>query len=161
MKTKTKVEIIVCSLVWAYIALIIGNGVLMDIKASKGVDVANLPFIGEHSMKIVVESVEIEMPKIRRITMYNAGDPNQTDNTPCISANGENVCTAVALGYGRCASNKDPFGTRLFVSGLGECIVTDRMNSRYDEGEVDWALPADQYKKAVAFGKQYLLVSKR
>lgn len=93
----------------------------------------------------------------RDITMFNAGDPNQTDSTPCISANGENICTALALGYNRCASNEFDFGTRLEIRGLGECIVVDRMNSRY-KTEVDWALTAEQKQKAIDFGRQNILV---
>ena len=94
----------------------------------------------------------------RDITMYNAGDIYQTDDTPCISANGENICTALALGYNRCASNEFDFGTRLEIRGLGECIVTDRMASRYKTA-VDWALTADQKQKALQFGRQSLLVT--
>ncbi len=91
-------------------------------------------------------------------TAYNAGDPNQCDSTPCITANGENVCTALALGYKRCAVNNLSFGTRLFVEGYGECIVTDRMNSRYQNGEVDVAFPADQYDEAINFGGHKRLI---
>jgi hypothetical protein len=94
----------------------------------------------------------------RQITMYNVGVPAQTDNSPCISANGENICTAIALGYNRCASNEFAFGTRLEVKGLGECIVTDRMNSRYTTA-VDWAMPADQTKQALQFGRKNLLIT--
>ena len=35
---------------------------------------------------------------IRVVTAYNAGDPRQTDDTPCIAANGENICKALAKG---------------------------------------------------------------
>lgn len=86
-----------------------------------------------------------------KVTKYNAGDPNQCDNTPCIAANGENICTAVALGYGRCATNKYDFGTILRIDGF-ICTVVDRMNSRYQNGEVDIAMPADKKQEAINYG---------
>ena len=88
-------------------------------------------------------------------TAYNAGDPKQCDDTPCIASNGENICTALALGYKRCASNDYPFGTRLYVDGYGECLVVDRMR---DDGKVDVAFPAHQYREAVEFGARRRLI---
>ena len=88
-------------------------------------------------------------------TAYNAGDPRQCDDTPCIASNGENICTALALGYKRCASNDYPFGTRLYVDGYGECMVVDRMK---DDGKIDVAFPAHQYRKAVEFGARARLI---
>lgn len=95
---------------------------------------------------------------IREVTMYNVGDPNQTDDSPCISANGENICNAVALGYKRCAANFVPLGTDLYIDNYGECKVTDRMNSRY-KNRVDIAVSADEYQRAINFGLQHLLVT--
>jgi 3D (Asp-Asp-Asp) domain-containing protein len=88
-------------------------------------------------------------------TAYNSGDPRQCDDTPCIASNGENICTALALGYKRCASNDYPFGTRLYVDGYGECLVVDRMK---DDGKIDVAFPAHQFKKAVEFGARPRLI---
>ncbi len=34
----------------------------------------------------------VESETVRIVTAYNARDPGQTDDTPCISANGENIC---------------------------------------------------------------------
>lgn len=95
---------------------------------------------------------------IREVTMYNAGDPNQTDSSPCISANGENICNAIALGYKRCAANFVPIGTDLIIQHYGECKVTDRMNSRY-KNRVDIAVSVDEYQRALNFGLQNLLVT--
>ena len=95
---------------------------------------------------------------LREVTMYNAGDPAQTDSSPCISANGENVCNAIALGYKRCAANFVPLGTDLIIQNYGECKVTDRMNSRY-KNRVDIAVGADEYQRAINFGLQNLLVT--
>jgi len=77
---------------------------------------------------------------VREITAYNAGDVNQCDSTPCISANGENICEALRMGFKRCAANFVPLGTDLIIEGYGNCKVTDRMNSRY-KNRVDIAFP--------------------
>ncbi|MCK4554957.1 hypothetical protein KAU19_08470, partial [Candidatus Parcubacteria bacterium] len=58
-----------------------------------------------------IEFYEVVSETIREVTAYNVGDPYQCDDDPCITANGENVCTALALGYKRCTSNAFPFGT--------------------------------------------------
>lgn len=94
---------------------------------------------------------------IREITAYNTGDPAQTDSTPCISANGENICTALALNYKRCAANFVPFGTTLEIEHFGKCLVVDRMNSRYTN-RVDIAMRADEKQRAISFGLQKLNV---
>src|SRR5210317_1340752 len=47
----------------------------------------------------------VKSETIRVVTAYNVGDPRQTDDTPCISANGENICRALANGEMRCAAN--------------------------------------------------------
>ena len=47
----------------------------------------------------------VESETIRVVTAYNAGDPAQTDDSPCISASGEDLCAALELGQKRCAAN--------------------------------------------------------
>ena len=94
---------------------------------------------------------------IRVVTAYNVGDPSQTDDTPCISANGENICRALANGEMRCAANFVPLGSRLYVDKIGVCLVTDRMNKRY-RNRVDIAMQKDEYRKALRFGQQKLHV---
>lgn len=121
------------------------------------------PATASINFEVINKKPEIKVYEIVKeyeavVTAYNAGDPNQCDSTPCIAANGENVCTAVALGHKRCASNNLPFGTRLYVEGYGECLVTDRMNSRYQNGEIDVAMPADQKEEAIKFGAHKRLV---
>lgn len=91
------------------------------------------------------------------VTAYNTGDVNQCWGDPCISANGENICIALEMGYKRCATNFVPLGTRLGVEGFGECIVTDRMNSRYHY-RVDIAMKKDEYKTAREFGLKRLKI---
>jgi 3D (Asp-Asp-Asp) domain-containing protein len=94
---------------------------------------------------------------IRVVTAYNAGDPRQTDDTPCISANGENICKALAKGKKRCAANFVPLGSHLHVEKIGVCRVTDRTNKRY-RNRVDIAMQRDEYHEARRFGRQKLTV---
>lgn len=98
---------------------------------------------------------EIASEAIRRVSAYNVGVPAQTDSSPCISANGEDICRTVALGYKRCAANFVPLGTDLLIDNFGQCKVVDRMNSRYPNS-VDIAMSADEIKRARQFGIQKL-----
>jgi len=93
----------------------------------------------------------------RQISAYNAGDIYQCDGSPCISANGENICEALKQGFKRCAANFVPFGTVLDIEGYGQCLVTDRMNSRYTS-RVDIAMPLSAKQEAREFGLQTLEV---
>lgn len=96
------------------------------------------------------------------LTMYNAGVPAQTDASPCISASGDNICSLIAKGTNVCASNFLPLGVRIRVKDLGECVILDRMATRYST-RIDWALPADKVKDAVKWGKkvvEYQILSK-
>jgi 3D (Asp-Asp-Asp) domain-containing protein len=94
---------------------------------------------------------------IRVVTAYNAGDPRQTDDSPCISANGENICHALAKGEKRCAANFVPLGSSLYVDKFGVCLVTDRTNKRY-RNRVDIAMKKNEYQRARRFGRQKLNV---
>lgn len=93
----------------------------------------------------------------RGVTAYNAGDIYQCSGDPCISANGENICDALAKGYRRCAANFVPFGTILEIEGYGQCMVTDRMNSRFPD-RVDIAFKYEELQKAREWGYKYLNV---
>lgn len=93
----------------------------------------------------------------RVVTAYNVGDPRQTDDTPCISANGEDICKALLMGKKRCAANFVPLGTMLHVETVGVCLVTDRTNRRY-RNRVDIAMHKHEYQKARQFGRQVLMV---
>ncbi len=153
IKTKSMTKKLIIALLLAIMVIAIANMLIVEYKWFKKQDMSI-----EYPTVNITYKLYPTKTAYREISMYNAGDPNQTDSTPCISANGENVCTALALGYNRCASNEFDFGTRLEIKGLGECIVTDRMNSRY-KTNVDWALTADQRQKALQFGRQSLLVT--
>ena len=100
---------------------------------------------------------KVKSETIRIVTAYNVGDPRQTDDTPCISANGENICRALASGEMRCAANFVPLGSHLYVDKIGVCLVTDRTNKRY-RNRVDIAMQKDEYHKAIQFGRQKLNV---
>lgn len=100
---------------------------------------------------------KVVFTKTMPVTAYNTGDSNQCSGDPCISANGEDICMALEMGYKRCATNFVPLGTRLNVEGVGQCVVTDRMNSRYHY-RVDIAMKKDEYKQAKEFGLKRLKV---
>ena len=99
----------------------------------------------------------VKSETIRVVTAYNVGDPRQTDDTPCIAANGEDICSALAKGEVRCAANFVPLGSHLYVDKIGVCLVTDRMNRRY-RNRVDIAMEKNEYYKARRFGRQKLHV---
>ena len=99
----------------------------------------------------------VKSETIRVVTAYNVGDPRQTDDTPCIAANGEDICSALAKGEMRCAYKFVPLGSHLYVDKIGVCLVTDRMNKRY-RNRVDIAMQKDEYRKACRFGRQKLNV---
>ena len=96
--------------------------------------------------------------KLREVTAYNVGDPEQNWGDPCQSANGENICAALDSGLRRCAANFVPFGTLLRIAHYGTCKVTDRMHKRYAD-RVDIAMKKDEKKKALRFGLKRLPVT--
>ena len=103
------------------------------------------------------QNFRVKSETIRVVTAYNVGDPRQTDDTPCIAANGEDICSALAKGEMRCAANFVPLGSHLYVDKIGVCLVTDRMNRRY-RNRVDIAMEKNEYYKARRFGRQKLHV---
>ena len=117
-----------------------------------GADQVDLQLLIYKNQQFIVKS-----EAIRVVTAYNAGDPSQTDDTPCISANGENICDALAKGKKRCAANFVPLGSSLYVDKIGVCLVTDRTNKRY-RNRVDIAMQKHEYDKARRFSRQKLHV---
>lgn len=95
---------------------------------------------------------------IREVTAYNVGDPAQTDSTPCIGASGIDLCEALARGEKHCATNFVPLGTVIEIQNFGECVVSDRMNSRF-ANRVDVAMKLSEKDRAIKFGLQNLLVT--
>lgn len=124
------------------------------------VQTQELPDEGEEALEVEVYKVISET--VRDVSAYNVGDINQCSGDPCISANGENVCLALEMGYNRCAANFVPFGTELLIfseeTGWSHhCVVTDRMNKRYPNS-VDIAMKLSEHDRAIKFGRQKLNV---
>lgn len=102
------------------------------------------------------DRAEARLLSTMTISAYNSV-PGQTDATPCIGAQGTDICEIYATGENICAANFVPLGTILSIEGLGECTVRDRMNSRYYY-RVDWYMGMD-VPAARAFGIQQKAVS--
>jgi 3D (Asp-Asp-Asp) domain-containing protein len=94
---------------------------------------------------------------IRVVTAYNVGDERQCDDDPCIDASNTDICKALDEGERRCAANFVKKGTYLNIDGWGICKVTDRTNRRY-RNRVDIAMKQDEYKEALIWGRQKLMV---
>lgn len=83
-------------------------------------------------------TIQVIRTSTHTITAYNS-DPAQTDSTPCITANGFNVCehgeedtiAANFLKFGTKVRIPDLYGDRIFV-------VRDRMNKRYSDRVDIW-----------------------
>jgi len=112
------------------------------------ISMSNLCFADDHT--VISQTYRI-------VTAYNAGDPKQTDDTPCIDASNDNICQALDQGELRCAANFVKLGTKIHIDQFGTCLVTDRTNKRY-KNRVDIAMKKHEKKKALKFGRQKLLV---
>lgn len=88
--------------------------------------------------------------RTREISAYNAGDPSQTDNSPCIGASGVDICNLLDHGICVYAANFVPLGTYLDIEGES-CQVLDRMNSKYNN-RVDKAMKLSEKDAAIKFG---------
>ncbi len=104
-----------------------------------------------------ISELRIKSQTVRIVTAYNAGDETQTDSTPCIAANNEDICKALERDEKICAANFVPLGTHLWIETLGFFTVVDRMNKRYPNN-VDIAMVKHEKKKALIFGRQKLNV---
>lgn len=65
------------------------------------------------------------------VTAYNSV-PEQTDGSPCIAANGDDICALRDAGSESCAGHF-PFGTELEIPGFGTCVVRDRTHPRFSD----------------------------
>ena len=96
-----------------------------------------------------------------KVTAYNSA-PGQTDNTPCITASGLDVCERYAQGAEDIVATNYlhlPFGTKVEFPDLypGKIfLVHDRMNKRYTKTFDVWL--AD-YGQAKTFGVKYTNVN--
>lgn len=111
--------------------------------------------------KETVEEVEEEPsgPKFQVEMSAYTSRIEETDGSPCISADNSNICE-----YDGCvvASNDFKMGSVIDVEGFGECTVKDRMNSRYSfektgKYNVDMYMKYD-LDKALAFGRKIVQV---
>lgn len=110
-------------------------------------DSGDAPAIAQNSASTVLGTGDsYEYPVMStRITAY-ASVPDETDNTPFITANGTYVHDGVI------ATNMLPFGTQVEIPALfGDKVFTvdDRMNSRYKTGIDIWMATK---QKAIVFG---------
>ncbi|MFH0840753.1 MAG: hypothetical protein V1865_02110 [bacterium] len=137
----------------------IGRGFYQPISDDEKIEVFLARQDNESFLKNVVkkERYIVKSESVRGITAYNVGDIYQCAGDPCISANGENICEALARGYRRCAANFVKFGTILEIEGYGQCMVTDRMNSRYPD-RVDIAFKYEEQQEAHNWGYKRLNV---
>lgn len=113
------------------------------------------PVPPEPTERLIEATEPVPIGTVREVSAYTS-TVAQTDATPCISADGTNICVRYAAGEGICATNAYPFGTVLKVEGLGTCVVADRMNARY-RSRVDWYFGQDT-PRAIEFGIQNLHV---
>ncbi|MFZ6015509.1 MAG: 3D domain-containing protein [Patescibacteria group bacterium] len=104
-------------------------------------------------------SVEIPSVKYTRsatVTAYNSV-PWQTDSTPCIAADGSDICKLREQGEMSCASHL-PFGTKINIPGFGVCTVRDRLHPRFAHRIDLYFGGADQIQAAKEWGKRSLTV---
>lgn len=109
----------------------------------------------EPTERLIEATKPVPTGTVREVSAYTS-TVAQTDATPCISADGSDICVRYAAGEGICATNAYPMGTVLSVDGLGTCVVADRMNARY-RNRVDWYFGQDT-PRAIEFGIQNLYV---
>lgn len=99
---------------------------------------------------------EVKKPVKRIIVSASAynSEAAQTDASPCITANGFNVCE-----HGKediIATNMFPFGTKIVIPSLDPnkvYTVSDRMNARYQNHIDIWMLNKED---AIKFGRKTL-----
>lgn len=110
----------------------------------------NLAMIGGNSLMSVLAPVESEHRVAKKITVIvtaYSSTPEQTDDTPFITASGKTTKDGII------ANNYLPFGTKVKIPELyGEkvFVVEDRMNWRKSDYHIDIWFPT--YKEAKNFG---------
>ena len=92
---------------------------------------------------------------IREISAYNSVSA-QTDASPCISADGTDICQRYKKGECIVATNAYPLKTKLRIDKIGDCTVADRMASRFTQ-RIDLFMDKD-IQRAINFGVQKLNV---
>ena len=108
-------------------------------------------------VKKIDPAYKVKYTRNYTVTAYNSV-PWQTDNTPCISADGSNICQLKAQGHESCAAAL-PFGTKINIPGFGVCTVHDRLAPRFAHRIDLYFGDADKIKAARQWGKRRLKVS--
>lgn len=116
--------------------------------------ISSTPEIGQ-SDQIPLTVIELKEAGEFTIFAYNSV-PEQTDGSPCISADNKDICERYARGEKMVATNDFTLGTELFLGDLGRFIVVDRMNERYSK-TIDIFMGYD-IAKAKEFGKKKMTV---
>lgn len=105
--------------------------------------------------QLPTNEIKVIRTKSVTITAYNAV-PEQTDNTPCITADGTDICKNKNIKI--VAANWLPFGTKVRIPEyFGDTIfeVRDRMNPRYRD-RLDILM--ESIPEAKQFGRRQLTV---
>lgn len=101
---------------------------------------------------------KIKAPRVSDVSAYTSR-VQETDATPCIPADGSNICERHAKGEKMVASNCYKLGTKLKIGDLGTFTVVDRMARRYTAScRVDIYMGYD-LKGALNFGVKQLMVT--
>jgi 3D (Asp-Asp-Asp) domain-containing protein len=129
---------------------------------SAGINISDIPYLAFKEEKQDINTnmlpknndLKTKAAGLRVITAYNS-EAAQTDNSPCITANGFNLC---AHGVeDSIAANFLPFGAKVMIPNLfGDRIfvVRDRMNARYpDRLDVWFKEKSDAVKFGVKLAK--------
>lgn len=87
----------------------------------------------QSSVKVQPSTLSAVKPEIKAIVSYYTVSANETDDQPCITADGTNACNPKE---NLAASNWLPFGTLIEMDGK-IYRVADRMNQRYQKPYID------------------------
>ncbi|MBI5254740.1 3D domain-containing protein [Candidatus Falkowbacteria bacterium] len=115
-------------------------------KSGTSNDLITLAYLAQQEVKIV--------KKMKVVTTAYSSEPAQTDDTPCITANGYDVCAANEENV--VAANFLQFGTKVRIPSLyGSKIfyVYDRMNPRYNSRIDLWK---KDKQTAITFGVKFV-----
>lgn len=118
-------------------------------------DSGSVYIIHEAKASPIIEIIDVKSGIIREVTAYNSVEW-QTDATPCIAADGTDVCKRYQAGECIVAANFAKLGSKIYIDKIGLCTVADRMASKHSN-RVDVFFDKD-VDRAIKFGLQRLLV---
>lgn len=121
--------------------------------------IAPKPGQNEKQVAFPVSQNREPLKKIKVLATAYSSDIFQTDNAPCISANGYDLCEDYEKygGGNTIAANFLPFGTHVKLPELyGDkvFVVRDRMSGKYGAGRIDVWMPT--LNEAKTFGAKYV-----